>query len=160
MLHSDAVRLLDVEDWPTWRDLRLRALAESPTAFGSTYDRERLYTPADWQELLADPTCASVLATVDGTPAGLAGGYPDLPGLLHVIAMWVDPAVRGRGLAGALLGALEKWAAERGLRLHLDVTTTNLAARRAYERYGFVGTGETRPLRDGAAEVVERLVLR
>lgn len=66
-----------------------------------------------------------MLAEVDGVPAGLAGGYPDLPGLLHVVAMWVDPA-----------------------------------ARRAYERYGFVATGETRPLREGAAEVVERLVLR
>ena len=100
-----------------------------------------------------------VLAEVDGALAGLAGGYPDLPGLLHVVAMWVDPAVRGRRVAAALLASVDAWAAERGTRLHLDVTTTNAAARRAYERYGFVGTGQSRPLRDGAAEVVERLVL-
>jgi len=148
------------EDWAAWRDLRLRALAESPGAFGSTYARERLFAPSEWQDRLADPTSVSVLAEVDGVPAGLAGGYPDLPGLLHVVAMWVDPAARGRRVAAALLDAVEAWAAGRGLRLHLDVTTTNLAARRVYERYGFVATGERRPLREGAAEVVERLVLR
>ena len=35
----------------------------------------------------------------------------------------------------------------------------NTAARRSYERYGFRGTRETRPLREGSAEVVERMVL-
>ena len=35
----------------------------------------------------------------------------------------------------------------------------NTAARRSYERYGFRGTGETRALREGSAEVVERMVL-
>jgi ribosomal protein S18 acetylase RimI-like enzyme len=47
-----------------------------------------------------------------------------------------------------------------GLRVHLDVETTNRGARRLYERLGFVATGETRPLRDGSPYHVERMVLR
>ena len=46
------------------------------------------------------------------------------------------------------------------VRLHLDVATGNAVARRSYERYGFVATGETRPIRDGSADRVERMVLR
>jgi ribosomal protein S18 acetylase RimI-like enzyme len=89
----------------------------------------------------------------------MGAGFSDLPGLLHVVAMWVDPAYRGRHVAPAVLETIEDWARSRGLRLHLDVNTTNLAARRAFEAYGFVGTGETGPLRDGSAELMERMVL-
>jgi hypothetical protein len=39
------------------------------------------------------------------------------------------------------------------------VSTTKPGARRAYERYGFTVTGETRPLRVGSTELVERMVL-
>ena len=45
-----------------------------------------------------------------------------------------------------------------GFRLHLDVNTTNAGARALYERAGYVATGETRPLRDGSDERVERMV--
>ena len=155
-----AARVLGEEDWPTWRDLRLRALQDSPLGCGSTYARERDYTPAEWRELVGDPEDVCVVVETAGGPAGLAGGYPDRPGLLHVIAMWVEPGARGQGLAHLLLDAVAAWARERGRGLHLDVQTENLVARRSYERYGFVGTGETRPIRDGAADRVERMVLR
>ena len=155
-----AARVLGEDDWPTWRDLRLRALQDSPAAFGSTYARERDYTPDEWREHLNEPDEVAVVVETATGPAGLAGGYPDRPGLLHVVAMWVDPAARGQGIAHLLLDAIDGWARERGLRLHLDVATGNAVARRSYERYGFVATGETRPIRDGSADRVERMVLR
>jgi GNAT superfamily N-acetyltransferase len=71
----------------------------------------------------------------------------------------VDPSHRGRGVGHAVLCGVDAWARRRGLRLHLDVNTSNAAARRSYERFGFTATGETRPLRDGSDEVVERMVL-
>jgi RimJ/RimL family protein N-acetyltransferase len=58
-----------------------------------------------------------------------------------------------------VLRTLEDWASARLLQLHLDVNTTNARARAVYERYGFVATGETRPLRPGSDEIVERMVL-
>jgi ribosomal protein S18 acetylase RimI-like enzyme len=154
-----SARVLGVDDWPTWRDLRLRALQESPEAFGSTYAREREYTPDEWREHLGEPDEVSVVAETANGPVGLAAAYPDRPGLLHVVAMWVDPAARGQGTAHLLLDAIDTWGRDRGLGLHLDVATGNEVARRSYERYGFVGTGETRPIRDGSADRVERMVL-
>ena len=156
-------RLLDAQDWSTWRDIRLRALAESPSAFGSTYHRELAFTEDIWRSRLEDPDQVAVLA-IDGSapaglPVGMAAGYPDEPGLLHVVAMWVDPKARGQRVAHLLLTALDEWAATHHRGLHLDVNITNRAARRSYERFGFVGTGETRPLREGSPESVERMVL-
>jgi len=58
-----------------------------------------------------------------------------------------------------VLDAIVGWARERGLRVHLDVTAGNSPARRLYERYGFVGTGELRPLRPGSQHTIERMNL-
>jgi ribosomal protein S18 acetylase RimI-like enzyme len=154
------VDVLGGDDWPVWREIRLRALQDSPSAFASTYDRELAFAEDDWRGRLAQDDAVSVLVRDRaGRPVGMGGGYPDLPGFLHVVAMWVDPAVRGQGLGRAVLGGIEAWADERGLRLHLDVNTTNTGARRCYEHYGFTATGETRPLREGSVDRVERMVL-
>ena len=153
------VRVLGGDDWPAWRDIRLEALQESPEAFGATYAHEREFTDDLWRGLLENPEAVSVLASSDVKPDGMAAGFQDLPGFLHVVAMWVDPACRGRGVSHALLGAIEAWAGPRRLRLHLDVSTVNGAARRSYERFGFVVTGETTPLREGSSAMKERMVL-
>lgn len=100
-----------------------------------------------------------VLAVVNGRPVAMAGGWCDRPGWLHVVGMWVDPAHRGHGLAAVLLDHVVARGRRRGLRAHLDVTLGNDAASRVYERYGFVGTGETEPLRPSRPETVARMVL-
>jgi ribosomal protein S18 acetylase RimI-like enzyme len=152
------VRVATGEDWTTWRDLRLRALRDTPSAFGSTYERELGFTEEGWRDRLRDPHAVSVLARVDEAPVGMGGGFQDLPGFLHVVAMWTEPEHRGLGVGSAVLAALRGWADERGLRLHLDVNTTNAGARALYERSGYVGTGEIRPLRPGSSELLERMV--
>lgn len=151
-------RLATAGDWRTWRDLRLRALADSPSAFGSTLAREQGLTRDDWATRLAAPDGVAALAWVDGVPVGMGAGFSDLPGFLHVVAMWTHPAYRGRGVGYAVLTAIDDWALVRGLRLHLDVNTTNAGARALYERGGYVGTGDIRPLREGSAETIERMV--
>jgi ribosomal protein S18 acetylase RimI-like enzyme len=152
------VRFATADDWTTWRDLRLRALRDTPSAFGSTHERESGFTEEDWRNRLGDPDAVSVLARVGGAPVGMGGGFQDLPGFLHVVAMWTAPAHRGLGVGTAVLAALRGWADERGLRLHLDVNITNAGARALYERSGYVGTGELRPLRPGSSELLERMV--
>lgn len=41
-------RVCTVEEWRTWRDLRLRSLADFPHAFGATLEREQAFTDDDW----------------------------------------------------------------------------------------------------------------
>ena len=48
------VRVLGGDDWSRWRELRLRALQDSPSAFGSTYAQELAHEEADWRDLLED----------------------------------------------------------------------------------------------------------
>jgi GNAT superfamily N-acetyltransferase len=157
-------RLIGPDDWQHWRTVRLRALADAPSAFGSTWERESAFEEGDWREGLTDDG-PRVLVSAGGELAAIGGGFLDeeaIPGAttLHVIAMWTDPAWRGRGLAARVLTALVEWAAPRGLTLVLDVAIDNVAARRAYEAFGFTSTGRQRPLRDGSTLLVEQMVRR
>ena len=160
-------RVCRVEDWQAWRDLRLRSLADSPHAFGSTLEREQAFTDDEWRGRVAgwtdpddDVAGPAVLVLAGDEPVGMGGGFHDLPGMLHVVAMWTDPAWRGRGVGRLVLDTLRAWADERALRLHLDVEASNTGARRLYERYGFEATGDSRPLRPGSTYSCDRMVLR
>lgn len=69
------------------------------------------------------------------------------PGYLHLFALDVSPALRGRGIGTALVAAVEEEARRRGLRgVCLDVGVENHGARRLYERLGYVGSGEVTTL--------------
>jgi len=152
------LRDVGADDWQVWRDTRLRALRDSPTAFGSTYAREVALTETDFRARLA-PESAAVLAMADGDPVGMGAGFQDRDGWLLVVAMWVEPAWRGHGIGVRVLDRLVGWAREHGLRVHLDVTVGNHGARRLYEQAGFVATGETKPLRPGSPYLTERMAL-
>lgn len=160
------VRQTIEDDWATWRDLRLRALQDTPTAFGSTYEREVAYTELDWRNYARSPAEArddsagpSLLAYVDGVAVGMGGGYCDRPGWLHVVAMWTDPAWRGRGVGRAVLGHVVGWAEERGQRVELWVADVNPGARRLYEGWGFRADGRREPMREGSLATKTHLVL-
>jgi ribosomal protein S18 acetylase RimI-like enzyme len=147
-----AMRLqrLDPDDWQVYRDIRLRALADSPDAFGSTLDREQGFAEADWRQRVSGP----VYVVLDPGPVSV-GGLFDRDGELHVWGMWTDPAHRGRGHARRILDAL----LPAGTSAVLDVNVANPGARAAYERYGFVGTGELQPLRPGSDQQIELMAL-
>jgi len=156
-LPSD-IRFVTGDAWETWRDIRLRALQDAPNAFGSTYERELAFTESDFRNRL-DGHDPAVIAFVGDEPVGMGAGLQHLEGWLHVVAMWVNPRSRGHGVGGLVLNELVGWASEHGLRAHLDVATGNPAARRFYERHGFVATGQTRRLRPGSNQTNERMDL-
>lgn len=150
------IRRLSTGEWQTWRGIRLRSLADSPDAFGSTLAREQEFTETDW---LARMSSMPVVAFVDGTPAALGGAFRPADGVAHIVAMWTAPEFRGRGLARLVLDDLVQQARAEGRRVGLDVTQGNSAARAAYERYGFVATGRAAPLREGSTLLVDQMVL-
>lgn len=149
-----------------FREVRLRALADAPTAFASTY-AEALERPARWWDewvakWSAGTRAVGFVALEGDRPMGLAGGYFDDEAerdVVELIAMWVAPEARGRGVGAALTTAVVDWARERGARLvKLWVTTTNAGAMRLYERCGFRRTGVVEALPHDAilAERMER----
>lgn len=160
------VRRLAAHEWPRYRDLRLRALADSPDAFGSTFAAESALSDQDWAARLArgagSETQLPVVAEVDGVAAGLAWARfgVDEAGVAHLYQMWVDPAFRGQGVGQALLARAIEWARERAARaLVLGATCGDTAAWRLYARAGFMPAGAPAPLRPGSALLAQPLRL-
>lgn len=134
------------------RAVRLAALAESPEMFGSTLGREQTFDEAEWRGRAERP--ATFLAVRDGRDVGLAGVY-DLDGTWWLMGMWVEPSARGTGVVEALVGACLSAAAVAGAtQVTLGVMEGNDRGRRAYERLGFVATGERVLVREGAWEML------
>jgi len=139
------LRVLTPDDWPTWRQLRLAALAEAPYAFGSRLadwqgegDREER-----WRARLGIPGSFDVVAVLDGEPAGMASGVPAGAGTAELISMWVSPAARGHGIGDHLVQAVARWARRAGSEvLRLAVARGNESATALYRRNGFQLTGE------------------
>jgi ribosomal protein S18 acetylase RimI-like enzyme len=155
------VRRVRPDEWEQLRTIRLRALADSPDSFGSTLAEARRREDEEWREWAvsagSSPASAVFVAVEDETIVGLCGSFlhEDDPQVAHIVAMWVDPAHRGRRLGERLLAATTEWSSERGVReLVLDVTETNLTARQLYHRAGFSETGVTNPLRSNAGLVI------
>jgi ribosomal protein S18 acetylase RimI-like enzyme len=144
------LRRLGPDDWQVFREIRLAALADSPDAFGSTLQREQGYGEDDWRQRLSGP----VYVVEDPAPVSV-GGVFDNEGTPHLWGMWTDPAHRGRGHARRILDAL----IPPGTSAQLDVNVANDGARTAYERYGFVATGQVEPLRTGSDMLIELMVL-
>lgn len=140
-----SVRNLDPDDWRTWRALRLRALEESPDAFGSTLagalERD---TEAHWRAGVSPPMVSFVTET-DGAPSGMARlMFSSTPGdRAELISMWVAPENRDQGVGRALIStAVDHLAAHHPrTRLLLAVVETNAPARALYSRCGFAVVG-------------------
>ncbi len=158
MTSDPEARLLAREEWELLRDVRLRSLAESPDAFGSTLERETAFDEKEWRRRLVGPVA---VVLVDGRPVAVGGTFAH-DGLLQVWGMWTDPDHRRQGHArrvlDLLLGDISPQELERRpVQLHVNLTAQ--AARTTYERYGFVGTGHIEELRPGSDERMEQMVL-
>jgi len=146
------IRRLTEGDWQAFRDIRLAALRDEPSAFGSDADYEARLGD-DWfrQVLRANRVFASLR---DGAMVGTAAWRQNTtPRLAHVGSIWgmyVAPGERGRGTGRALLDAVIADATPIVEALKLSVTAGNGSAVRLYERCGFVLYGtEPRTLKLG-----------
>ena len=149
------VRRAAIGDEAVLRTVRLQALADSPRAFSSTYEREVARTAEDWRRWLSP--AATFILTTDDQPRGLVAGVPDQndSSIVHLMAMWVHPEIRGTGAAKALISSVKTFAAEVGAtQVHLKVVEGNVRARRCYERAGFRATGRKSVLeKNGDTEI-------
>jgi GNAT superfamily N-acetyltransferase len=164
-----AIRTLTADEWRLYRDVRLRALADSPDAFGSTLAEEAIRSDEQWAHRLAssaDPRVnLPLVADIRSELVGLAWGRIDAaqPDVATLYQMWVAPACRGTGIGRQLLQAVIAWAVGRGAAaLDLGVTCGDTPARRLYERAGFTPHGAPQPLRLGSMLLAQpmRLALR
>jgi ribosomal protein S18 acetylase RimI-like enzyme len=152
------IRRVRPDDWRSLRDLRLRALETDPDAFGSTLAESLTKPDTEWQERAASTdTVTFVAETTDRfVGMGFVGPAPERPAIAAIYGMWVAPEVRGQGIGGSLMDALENWAREAVYHdIGLGVTTTNETAIRLYTAKGYTDIGDRFPLRDGSPLVVQ-----
>jgi GNAT superfamily N-acetyltransferase len=147
------VRRVRVNEGLCLRALRLRALADAPTAFAVSLADEQKRPDEYWEdfarEVAVSETTATFVAEEGDRWWGMAGAFmtQNTPDTARLVAMWVDPARRRSGIGAALVHAVVQWARERGARrIQLWVTDTTLQAKLLYARQGFVETKQTKPL--------------
>jgi GNAT superfamily N-acetyltransferase len=110
------VRVLDGSDWPLYRDVRLRALEESPASFSA-----QLADEADQDEQFGrDRMDRShlLLAERDGRPEGIASLGPYVAELSagEIFGLFVVPEARGTGVSWRLVEAAAALASREGHR--------------------------------------------
>ena len=139
------VRATTMTDWQALREIRLQALRDAPDAFASTYAKEAAFGEDEWHRR-ATRDGSFIAFLHEAAPAGVGGGYLAAPGVVELIAMFVRPQARGRGVGEAVIDAVVGWArAQDASTVHLWVTENN-HARMLYERCGFTVTAERQPL--------------
>lgn len=147
------VRRIRPHEEAALRNLRLAALSEAPSAFGSTYAAEALLTTADWSERgqgrRARHERLSFAVTEDDDIVGLVGGYRSdaKSPRVELVSMWTHPTVRRMGIGRLLVNAVLDWARTCGAQcVELWVTRGNVGAENLYRQMGFVDTGDYQPL--------------
>ena len=153
------IRRIRADEWRELRGLRLRALLDTPDAFGSTYEQEAAEPDQTWRDWAAegadggDSFWALAIGEDAGSIVGMALGARHwyVEDAIGLFSMWVEPAFRGRGLGRRLVEAVVEWArtTERP-RVVLSVNEANRTAIRLYGRCGFAPTGTRHPIREGS----------
>jgi len=135
---------LAISEWKRLREIRSRALLDSPDAFGTTIEEHEAQNADVWKRWISSPSGAVFIAQRNDADVGIAMSAPylDRDGAAGLFGMWIAPEARGVGLAAKLIYAIIEWARDSDCaRLLLDVGDENDAAIRLYQRCGFVPTG-------------------
>lgn len=97
------VRRLTDGEWKTYRDMRLKSLKEAPEAFVKTYDEELEFDESVWHDRMR--RAERLIATLDGSDVGILSMRPadeDFEDCAEIFGLWVEPDLRGQGIAVAL----------------------------------------------------------
>src|SRR5436853_7573693 len=130
-----------------FKAVRLRALRDTPNAFGSTYADESQLTDADWIKRAAQwsgERSAGFLAMDGDTACGIAGSFLDQDDATraHLVSMWTAPTHRLRSIGRLLVNDVLNWARLSTARtFQLMVTSNNDPATFVCQRCGLTLTG-------------------
>lgn len=120
---------------------------------------DRAARRSGFDRLVDGAGAAGFVAELHGSVVGTANVFAH--GGRGEVGMLLDPAARGRGLGGLLLGAVVDWARAAGLhKVELQVWPHNAPARRLYRRHGFVEEGRLlRHYRRASGELWDAVVM-
>ena len=159
---SVTVRPLRADEWRDLRDVRLRALRDSPAAFTTTAAEAERHPDEYWSDravkaALGDGWGIFLARDAADLAVGMVSvvDVPDRPRVVELIQMWVDPSQRKRSVGAQLVEAVVEWGARRADRMRVGAASDNHAAIALYTRCGFLPTGEELPF-DGRPGISAR----
>lgn len=139
------IRVLTPDDAIAARDIRLESLRLFPSAFGNAWEEEsneplhfwvgRLSGPARWFAAEIGDELAGI-TVVSLEPA------MKLSHIAKIGAVYVRERFHQRGVANALMQSAMEYLSPRAKFVTLHVSADNIAARKLYERFGFVVCGQ------------------
>lgn len=142
------IRRLTPKDAAAFQTLRLAALKDTPSAFGSSYEEEKDFPASFIEGRLAEKADRGPFGAFEGeTLVGLVAlGRENMLKLAHKALIWglyVKPEARGKGIARALL--LEALSLARSVsevkQVNLCVNASNADAIHLYESVGLKAFG-------------------
>lgn len=143
---SVIIRPASEEDVPAYRDLRLEALQNHPSAFSADYPTALARPMSFWVERLGSsgPETAIVnfLAVHEQELIGMCAiARRNSSKTRHgadILGMYVRPDWRGQRIAESLVNACIEWARTHDVKIvKIAAVTTNTPAIRCYARCGF-----------------------
>lgn len=165
------VRRAIAEDAKALAEIAARTFADtfgdSNTAEDMALHLATAYSEAQQAGEIADPDMDVLIAEIDGAMAGFAevrgGEAPECVTLDAPVELWrfyVDRAWHGRGVAQALMAAVDEAARERGAdAIWLSVWERNPRAQAFYSKCGFFQAG-TKPFVVGTDVQTDWVMLR
>lgn len=141
------VELLKPNQWQRLREIRLKSLKESPSAFGGTYETESTMRQREWE---AQFTILDFIIVAKGELDIAIMSVEVLNGdhgaTCWIGGCWSDPRYRGQGAMRALFNFLDEHAdLKNWKRQGLGVWADNDDAIAAYRAIGFSQAGERQP---------------
>lgn len=141
-----SIRQLTEKDWRELSEIRLKALQTDPKVFGSNYEKESKFTETDWRGWLQREDAAVFMLFADEKPIGMTGvsvwREDETNQTAILIASWLEPEFRGKGLSKLIYQARIDWAKAHPTikRIIVSHRASNLASKYANQKHRFVFT--------------------
>ena len=143
-LREVQITMPTIEDLQGFKNLRLEALQQDPSAFGSSYAKEVSRTDEEWkawlEKSLGEQSQELLLLAKDGGKyVGMIGSAPKDEKRWKIKAVYVTPEYRGKGVSKKLLQqVLRRIDANKNIEeIELSVNTNATAAVNLYKQFGF-----------------------
>jgi GNAT superfamily N-acetyltransferase len=154
------VRVLEESEWALYREVRLRALAESPGSFTATLADEVDRDEQFWRDRMTHSH--RLLGERDSVAQGIVslGPYEPDPSAAEVFGLYVVPEARGTGVSWRLVEAAAELAIQEGYQqLYYWVGTDNARAVGFANNFGFRTTDYRRPARGSDIQPGEEIAM-
>lgn len=128
---------LDASEWKIFKDIRTRAITDTPRAFKDSLEESLARSDDEWKEILTQR--AVYIATVVGAPVAVGTLHKEDDGVWAIKGVWVNPDHRRQGIGQMLIERLLDEARGAGAPcVELGVNQEMTSAIALYERLGFL----------------------